>query len=238
MSAEPQRPVWPRNVLGPSSTWAGSWVKLGVSWKPPRESCRDPAGEGPGGLADVALGVMPGAQREQLEELAGEVLVGLVLLAGSPVEPDEHGRVGDDRLEERGEAAQGVSSQRLVLPVHERDRLDLLVAGGEVAVPEEGQLLAERVGPVEDAVEPADLEQVEVRRGPRRLAQAVDRLGVLGGELRRVEEPLDAGGRAGREVAEQLRTRRAEAGAAVQVGDLAEVPGVVGRLARSEPRGN
>ena len=125
-----------------------------------------------------------------------------------------------------GEPAQRVRSQRLVLPVHERDRLDLLVAGGEVAVPEQGQLLAERVGPVEDAVEPADLEQVEVRRRPRRLAQTVERLGLLGRQSRRLEQPLDAGFGTGRHVPQQLRPRRAEPGAAVEVGDLAEVPGL------------
>ncbi len=134
------------------------------------------------------------------------------------------------RLEERGEAAEGVGSQRLVLAVHERDRLDLLVAGGEMAVPEESQLLAERVGAVEDAVEPADLEQVDVRRGPRRLAKAVDRLGVLGGELWWVEQIARRwpSGPAC-EVAQQFGAGRAEAGAAVQVGDFAKIPGVVGR---------
>ena len=182
MSDGPQRPGLAEERLGPVVDLSGVVGEGRRLLEAAAGILPDPAGEGPGGLADVALGVMPGAQGEQLEELAGEVLVGLVLLAGPAVEPDEHGRVGDDRLQERGEAAQGVGPQRLVLPVHERDRLDLLVAGGEVAVPEEGELLAERVGPVEDAVEPADLEQVEVRRGPRRLAQAVDRLGLLGGE--------------------------------------------------------
>ena len=60
----------------------------------------NPAGERPGGLADVALGIVPNAQGEQLEELAGEVLVGLLLLAGRSVEPDEHGRVGDHGFEQ------------------------------------------------------------------------------------------------------------------------------------------
>ena len=106
MSAGPQRPVWPRKVLVPSSTWAGSRVKLGVSRKPPGVLSR-PAGECPGGLADVAFRVIPGAQGEQLEELAGEVLVGLILLAGSSVEPDEHGRVGDDRLPEARRSCRG-----------------------------------------------------------------------------------------------------------------------------------
>ena len=62
-----------------------------------------PAGECTGGLADIAFRVIPGAQGEKLQKLASEVLVGTCLLAGSPIEPDEHRRVGDDRL--RGVAA-------------------------------------------------------------------------------------------------------------------------------------
>ena len=65
----------------------------------------------------------------------------------------------------------------------------------------------------------------EVRAVWRRLSIASTRFGR---ELRRVEEPLDAGCWAGLEVAEQFRSRRAEAGAAVQVGDLAEIPRIVG----------
>jgi hypothetical protein len=45
------------------------------------------------------------------------------------------------------------------MTVRERDRLDLVVAGGEVAVPEQGQFLAEWVGPAGNAIEPADLER-------------------------------------------------------------------------------
>ena len=198
----------------------------------------DPAGERPGGLADVVLREMAGAQGEQLEELAGEVLVGLVLLAGAPVEPDEHGRVGDDRFQERGESAEGVGSQRLVLLVHQRDRLHLLVAGGEMPVPEEGELLAERVGPVEDAVEPADLEQVEVRRGPRRLAQAVDglehpRWGAGAGGTAARRWPRDRPRRRGGVPLASRRSRRGDAGGP-------PCGGPTGRpaSARSEPRGN
>ncbi len=197
-----------------------------------------PAGERPRGLADVALGIMPDAQGEQLEELAGEVLVGLVLLAVAAVEPDQHGRVGDDGFQHGGEPAQGVRPQRLVLPVHQGDRLDLPVAGGEVAMPEQSHLLAERVGPVEDAIEPADLEQVEVRRRPRRLSQAVDGLGVLGRQRLGPEQPLDARLGPGRQVAEDFRPRRAEAGASVKMRDLAQVPGIIGRRLIPGPGGS
>ena len=101
------------------------------------------------------------------------------------------------------------------MTVHERDRLDLLVTGGEMPVPEQGEFLAERVRSVEDAVEPADLEQVEVRRAPRRLAQAIDRLDIFSGELWRVEQPRDARLGTGCDVTEQFRAGRAKAGATV-----------------------
>jgi hypothetical protein len=128
-----------------------------------------------------------------------------------------------------------VGSQRLVLSVHERDRVDLLVAGREVAVPEESQLLAERVGPVEDAVEPADLEQLEVGRSPRGLAQAFDRVGLVRRRRGRMKQPVDAGIRTGGQVSEQLGASRAEAGATMQVRHLAQVPGIVGRWLIASP---
>ncbi len=52
-----------------------------------------PAGERPRHLADVALGVMPLAQGEQLEKLASQVLIGLGLGAVQAVEPAAHGTI-------------------------------------------------------------------------------------------------------------------------------------------------
>ena len=72
------------------------------------------AGESPGGLADVLLGVAVPPQGEQLHELAAVVLVGLDLLVGVAVEPDEHGRVGGDRLAQFPEVAPGVVAQKPV----------------------------------------------------------------------------------------------------------------------------
>ena len=59
-----------------------------------------------------------------------------------------------------------------------------------------------------------------------------------GGGCGRLEQPLDAGLGAGRQVSQQLGARRAEAGAAVQVGDFAQVPGVVGRRLVAGPGGS
>ena len=119
-----------------------------------------PARKRPCCFAIVALGEMAGAQGKELEELAGEVFVGFLLLAGRSIEPDEHRRISDHRLEQRGEAAEGASTQRFILLVHKCNGLYLLDAGREMAVPEESQLLAELVGPVEDTMEPANLEQI------------------------------------------------------------------------------
>src|SRR5207237_3076365 len=65
-----------------------------------------PAGEGPGGLTDVGFGVVADADREQLQEFAGEVLVRLGFLAAGAVEPDQHGSVADHGGEQIGELAE------------------------------------------------------------------------------------------------------------------------------------
>src|SRR5438270_7092974 len=63
----------------------------------PAPPLRDgPAGEGTGGRANVRLRVMADAEGKQFQELTAEVLIGLLLLAAGPVEPDEHGGVGED----------------------------------------------------------------------------------------------------------------------------------------------
>ena len=106
-----QLPVWPRTVLGPPSCERGverEALAVGV-----------PAGEGAGGLADVLLGVVADAEAEQLHQLAGVVLVRLALDVAVGVEPDQHGRVAADRLQQRAELAQGVLAQQAVLAEHQ-----------------------------------------------------------------------------------------------------------------------
>ena len=75
-----------------------------------------------------------------------------MLVAG--VEPDEHRRVLADGLQHRTEPPQGVLAQQAILPEHQLGVLDLGEAGGEVVVPEQGHLLAERVAALEHAVQP------------------------------------------------------------------------------------
>ena len=181
MSAAFQLPVWPRNVLGPGSWASSSKANFGLAVAGrPEPALGHPAGEGAGGLADVGLGIGASAQREQLEELAGEVLVRPFAMAGPAVEPDEHGRVGDHRVEQPGEAAERPFAERLDLRGQGGHAVDLRQAGGEVAVPEERQPLAERVAAEEHAIEPVSPQPSRVGRpeGPR--AQAIpDRFFLL-----------------------------------------------------------
>ena len=125
-----------------------------------------PAGEGAGGLADIGLAVVADPEREELQEFAGEVLVGPLLAADTPVQPDEHGEVGQHVGEESRELAQGVPAEALILPEHQVNASDLVIAGREVVVPEERHLLAEGVRVEDDAVEPVGPQPKKLR--PRR----------------------------------------------------------------------
>ena len=103
-----------------------------------------PAGEGAGGLLHVGLGVVADPAGEQLHQLAGEVLVRVLLGARLTVEPDDHRRVAGDGQGQFADVAPGMAADRLDLLVHQAGAVHFFVAGGEVAVPEERELLAER----------------------------------------------------------------------------------------------
>ncbi len=60
-------PVCPRMFFPPIIVLAGVEVKV--------QSCEVPAGEGPRGFADILLGVVVDAHREQFHDLAGKILV-------------------------------------------------------------------------------------------------------------------------------------------------------------------
>src|SRR5262249_40895367 len=96
-----------------------------------------PAGEGAGGFANVRLRVVADADGEQLQELAAEVLVGLLLLAAGPVEPGQHRRIAEDPRQEIAKWPQCPLPKQLVLLEHLGNALYFAIAGGEVAVPEE-----------------------------------------------------------------------------------------------------
>ena len=105
-----------------------------------------------------------------------------------------------------------VLAEHRVLPVHGREPPYLRDAGGEIAVPEERQLLAERVGAEDDPVEPGGLEPVEVVSGDRRATQDLEHDRLVGGRRGRVEETRDALSRPRGQVALQLGPGGAEAG--------------------------
>ena len=73
-----------------------------------------------------------------------------------------------DRLEQRTEPAQSVLAQQTILAEHQGRILHLGEAGGEVVVPEQGHLLAERMTALEHAVEPPTAELLAVLRRRRR----------------------------------------------------------------------
>ena len=147
-SSPPKLPVWPKTVL------AAGVVLVGGQGERAGLAAVLPAGEGPGPLLDVGLGVVADPEEEQLEQLPGEVLVGLALAVLVGVEPDEHGRVLGHRLGQGLEAAGALGPEDLVLPVHQLRLLDLLDRRGEVVVPEQGQALPQRGGRQHHAVHP------------------------------------------------------------------------------------
>jgi hypothetical protein len=191
-----------------------------------------PAGQGTGGLLDVAFGVMADAEREELHQLSRQVLVGMSLAVGRRVEPDQQGRVADESIEQLGEGGAGVPAEDVVLPPHRGEAADFHVAGCEMVVPEERQPLAERVGPEQHAVDPPRLQPRGVVGSDRRVGQqrrgGIEVVGNAVAAGLAVEEADDTGLRAIFQVAPQLVPGGGEPRAAVQVDHPAQVPG--GRL--------
>src|SRR5262249_42004781 len=74
-----------------------------------------PAGESAGRLLDVALAVLALAQGEQLQELAGKVLVGLACHAACAVEIDQHRGSARTWLEQRRVVAARLAAEQCVL---------------------------------------------------------------------------------------------------------------------------
>ena len=110
------------------------------------------AGQGAGGLAYVALGVAAGdAEREELHQLARVVLVGVALVGVHEREEGLHRGVGRHRAQQLGERAQRLVAQLDVLGQHQRG---VLVARGEVVVPEERELLLQRALAADHLVQP------------------------------------------------------------------------------------
>ena len=101
-------------------------------------------GQGAGAFADVGFGVFALAEGEELHELAGEVLVGPAAAVAVVVEEHQHGRVAHDAPHHVGERAVGVAAEQCVLLEHEVRITHVAPARGEVAVPQQHQLLLHR----------------------------------------------------------------------------------------------
>ena len=104
------------------------------------------AGQRAGGRGDVGLGVVAVAEGEQLQVLAGEVLVGRAGAVLGGVQPHHQRRVDDQGVGQRAERRTAQAAERLVLGEHQLGEPHLLNRGREVPVPEPGQPLAGRVG--------------------------------------------------------------------------------------------
>ena len=121
-----------------------------------------PAGERARRLADVLLGVVADAQREQLHQLARVVLVGMRLDVDVVVEVAQHRRVLRHVQREVAHVAQRVLAEELVLHEQLLRRGLLLRRAGEVPVPEQRHLLLQRRGRRDHAAQPPLLHRDQV----------------------------------------------------------------------------
>ena len=113
-----------------------------------------PAAKRAGGFLNIRLRVVAHAQRKQLHQLAGEVLVRLSAAIRVSVEPHQHRHIAGNVMQQLAKAAQGVAAEERVLRRHLRKRLHLGVRRGKVTVPEQRHLFDERIGRVEQSMGP------------------------------------------------------------------------------------
>ena len=224
-SCQSKRPRWPKMRLRPLSCHSRVVVGAHVAVVAPVGA---EAGERARGLADVALAVAA-AERVELHQLAGVVLVRRLGVRVGQRQVQKHGRVARDLAQEVGEGTERVAAQGAVLGQHQRR---VLLAGGEVVVPEERELLLQRARRAHHLVEPPD--RVVAPR-----VHGVELLAVL--ELRRrdagqgrraaVHQPADRGGLAAPRPVARFARRGAEAGSPEQPPDVGLGP----RLPASMP---
>ncbi len=114
----------------------------------------DPAGESARRFADILLAVVADAHGEELHHLAGEILVRGTFHVLGGVEIGEHRRPTRDFDQQRAEIAGRLAVQQGKLLLHLAIVADLFLAGGEMAVPEQGHLLFQRMVGRDHAVGP------------------------------------------------------------------------------------
>ena len=179
-----------------------------------------PAGEGPGALANVHLGVVADAHGEELKELTSPVLVDGVTVVFVVVQPEDHGGVLGQLDEQVLVVSQTVLAehvdllQQLVTVVH------LGVAGGENVVPEKRDLLFERALGADHLVHPVGLTGEGSTTGEQEAGVIPEHQRHLAALhlFGRIEQFLDSGLVALSNPSLQLLTRRPETDAAHQVG--------------------
>ena len=176
-----------------------------------------PAGQRPGLLADVVLGVAPArAEREELHQLARVVLVGRPLRVLDPVQPQEHGGILRDREQEPLEGAERAPAEERVLVEHELLRADAGVRGREPVVPDERHPLDQLPVRPDHAVEPPEVVVAPRVLRRERVAVVVGRRRADEPGLGRVQEVVDRSAQALPGDSGRLARLRAEAGAPEQ----------------------
>ncbi len=135
----------------------------------------DPAGEGAGRLADIALGIVAHAHGEELHYLAGEILVRGAFHVLRRVEVGQHRRIARDVDKKLAEAAGRVSMEQRELLLHLAIVADLLLAGREMAVPEQRHLLFQRPVGRDHAVGPPMRQATGLQHGGAQpIEEAID----------------------------------------------------------------
>jgi len=106
----------------------------------------EPTGERAGPLAHILFRVaVTVSEREERHELAGQILIRRACAVANAVQPEQHRRVGQHRLGERVEIAEFEGAQHLVLLAHPFRGRHLLGRRREMVVPQQGELLVDRL---------------------------------------------------------------------------------------------
>jgi hypothetical protein len=143
-----------------------------------------PSGQGTGCRHDVPFRVVAHTEREELQQLAREVLIwgtGAVLIV---VQVDEHGGVRDDLARQLPDVTPDHAAEELVLERQVLRHAYLVVVAGEVVVPEEDHLLARRAFGLHHQANPPLLELRRALTVEREVILPRGHLRTPGGELR------------------------------------------------------
>ena len=158
---------------------------LGVAYRP--------AGEGAGGFLYIVLAVVADAHGEEFEQFPAEVFVDGAAMVVVVVEPDYHGGVFGEFEQEGLEVAHAVAPEHSYLVAEHLALGYLGISGGEYAVPEQGHLLAERVGGGNHLVEPVGARIVLSHHAGLLVVVSADHVVAHFGDGLGFEQALDGG---------------------------------------------